>query len=522
MKLKNTPILAFVLVALSGGLYAFSNVGYGYWPFVFFYLVPLWLALDQLKDRNWKVVTLAGFIFGFTAFAFGFPWLLTLTDKFLGSGLAVGFFLWCLLGIWFSLGFALYTLVYRSLLQLGIPQYVAAISPLLVLEWVQPSLFPSFGGAALIAKPVLAQIADLGGVLLLSLFVFVVNCAIYSIYRSMSERRSLPIFTIITTSLLILVVATYGSFKLKILAEEKELAVTNSLNIGAIQSNLVMLPKSEMALKSHPEYLKQSLDFLSKESVDLLIWPESAYVRGLRRPLPLDAQFIRGDIKIPIMFGGTSIWQHEGRKVSANSVFLSDERGLIEQVYDKTMLIPFAEYIPFEAQLTSLQETIDNWFPQRQSFYSEGKQQALILNDIPIITPICYEIIFPDLVRELINNSKAQVIVTVANDAWFGFSQEPWIHLSFARLRAIEHRRWMVRATNSGISAIVDPAGQIVSQTGLHTQETLRGVVYPRTESTFYSRFGNWIGWLSLVTLLIALFISRGKTYLRESSTEGN
>ena len=500
MNVQFLPLGAMATAAISGCLYSLSNVGFGYWPLAFIQFIPLWLAIDalSLSKHPLRNAAFLGFVFGLSAFSLGFPWLLTLTDTFLGSGIIIGVFLWCLLGIWFSLGFSFYALLYSALRKAKTSQILATTTPFILVEWLQPSLFPSYAGASLISEPVLAQTADLGGPLILSAFVVSINAAIYAILKSRLHKLAFPLVSTLLSIILILTVYFYGEHQIAKLIEEQGTTPVNTIKIGAIQSNLVMLDKHELAAKSHQSHLKQSKELLSNGDVDLLIWPETAYVRGLRRPLPIDAQFIRQDIDVALLFGGTSIWQRNGKKVSANSVFLADKNGEIDQVYDKTILIPFAEYIPFSNLLSNFEDQLDTLFPQRQNFHSEGMQNSLNLGEVSLITPICYEIIFAEEIRELVKITKPNLIITVANDAWFGFTQEPWIHLSLARLRAIEHRLWMVRSTNSGISAVIDPAGNIITQTGLHTRENLRATVYPRSGTTFYTQYGNWVGWLSL------------------------
>ena len=498
------PLHAFLLALLSGSLYALSNIGFGVWPFVFFFLIPFWFALDTSQSKpNLKRAGGLGFVFGLCAFATGFPWLLSLTDDFLGSGLFVGSLLWLVFGIWFALGFSVYGILYRCLSYKRGPNSVASIAPFILMEWWQVSLFPSYSGAALIKIPILAQIADLGGPLLLSTFVIFINSRLYFLFRRYQSKQRFPINQTVSAAMIFMLVIIYGHLRSESILEDKH---GDPIRIGAVQSNLVKLSKEALSLRSHAVHVKQSKDILAKHPVDLLIWPETAYVRGLRRPLPLDAQFIRADITVPLLFGGTSVWQKNGKKAKANSVFLANKQGSIEQAYDKSKLIPFAEYIPFPSFLTPYKTHINALFPHSQSFHSQATQKAINLNTTVISTPICYEIIHPDFIRQQINHMHPQLIITLANDAWFGDTQEPWIHLSLARLRAIEHRLWIVRSTNSGISAIIDPAGNITSHTGLHTQENLLGTVYPRNTSTYYAQFGNWVGWLALLFMLLRTY----------------
>ena len=544
MGIKIQTLLPTGCALLGGALYAFSNVGFGCWPLVFICLIPLWFALDKCQQGPVKTSALLGFLFGLSVFAMGYPWLLTLTGEFIDGGLILGILLWCGIGIWFALGFSIYAVMYRALRKTNLPQVVAGTTPLILLEWQQVNLFPSYAGAALISNPILVQIADLGGPLLLSAFVALLNCCIYSIGSAIAPRLRIrfwqkrkpnnssttqtpprpsnrPVNAIVSTVLLISSTVLYGYFQLeKYQYDEnsgKPASKSDALNIGVVQTNLVMLSKQELSLRSHSTHLNQSRELLAQDPVDLLIWPETAYVRGLRRPLPIDAQFIRAEIEAPLLFGGTSVWQQDGQRVSANSVFLSNKEGVIDQVYDKNQLIPFAEYlpkikdIPFFSTLNNIlgNELVEKYatlskklFPNYQEFRPGEHSNALQLDDISIGTPICYEVIHPDYIREMVNTSRPELIVTLANDAWFGDTQEPWIHLSLARLRAIEHRLWVVRATNSGISAIIDPSGNITARTGLHTKENLRATVYPKTSYTVYAHYGNWVGWLALLLIL--------------------
>jgi apolipoprotein N-acyltransferase len=101
----------------------------------------------------------------------------------------------------------------------------------------------------------------------------------------------------------------------------------------------------------------------------------------------------------------------------------------------------------------------------------------------------------------MVLEAKPHILINLTNDAWFGDTQEPWIHLVLSQFRAIEHRRYMVRATNSGISAVVDPLGRIVARTGVLTRENLRYDVHMLDGETIYTRFGDWPGWIALAAI---------------------
>jgi apolipoprotein N-acyltransferase len=178
--------------------------------------------------------------------------------------------------------------------------------------------------------------------------------------------------------------------------------------------------------------------------------------------------------------------------------------GVIRDAYDKNLLIPLAERVPLADRLPGWLPSLSDAFPHLQSFRASSETPALRLGELRIATPICYEVIVAPFVRRMLREARPDLIVTLANDAWFGDSQEPWIHLTLARLRAVEHRRWLVRATNSGISAVIDPTGRIVARTGQGTRENLRAEVRPRRTHTLYARWGDWPAPLALGMVAVA------------------
>jgi len=270
---------------------------------------------------------------------------------------------------------------------------------------------------------------------------------------------------------------------------------------------LGLLEKRDRGEANHRRHLEQTRALLEAGPLDLVVWPETAYTRGLRRPLPLAGAAIRDDLPVPLLFGATSVWESDGRRVSANSAMLVGADGMIREAYDKNWLIPLAEFAPFARWLPG----IAGYFPHVQTFRAAREVPPLHLGEWRIATPICYEAVRPTFVRRMVVEARPHFFVTLANDAWFGDSQEPWIHLAMARLRAVEHRLWMVRSTNSGISAVIDPAGRVVARTGLLTAENLRATVHPRAGRTVYGRFGDWPGWAGLSLTLLGFVPRRAR-----------
>jgi apolipoprotein N-acyltransferase len=489
----------FAAAALGGALYFLGYLGWGVWPCLLVFLAPLWAALDAAAPERARVALLLGMTFGVTAYAGGFLWLWYLVATFLDGNRAFGVLLWVLFGLWFASGYALYALVFRHIRRRGWPIVVAGVPPLLVLEWLQPQLFPLYAGAGLVPAPLLVQTADLGGPLLLTALLGAPSLALLATWQWWRGQRPRPRATWIGTLALALAVVAYGCWRLGgVDAAVRDAPV---LRVGVVQANLGIMEKETQAVVTHKRHLDQTRELLAEGPLDLVVWPETAYVRALRRPLPISGQLVREDLGVPLLFGAGSVSEEAGRRQSTNAAFLVGADGMIRTAYDKNLLIPFAEYVPFAGLLPSLAR----WFPHVGRFRASTETPALVLGSWRIAAPICYEVIRPEFVRRMMRAAHPHLLVTLANDAWFGDSDEPWLHLGLAQLRAVEQRRYLIRATNSGVSAVVDPAGRLVVRSGLFTRENLRATVHPLEGGTPYARLGDWPGWLALALMLLGL-----------------
>jgi apolipoprotein N-acyltransferase len=167
-------------------------------------------------------------------------------------------------------------------------------------------------------------------------------------------------------------------------------------------------------------------------------------------------------------------------------------------MYHKRRLVPFGEYVPLEGLLRGLIA----FFDLPMSGFSRGpeSQELLAAGEIAIGTFICYEIAYPDLVRTAL--PAAGLLLTVSNDTWFGASVGPLQHLEIARMRALENGRDLMRATNNGVSALVDARGQVTARGGQFTREVVRGTVQPRSGMTPFAALGSWPVILLCATLI--------------------
>jgi apolipoprotein N-acyltransferase len=180
-----------------------------------------------------------------------------------------------------------------------------------------------------------------------------------------------------------------------------------------------------------------------------------------------------------------------------NSAFLIDRDGRLAGRYDKRHLVPFGEYVPLQRVfffLNKLVTGIGDFGPgQTATVFADGLGRFSVM--------ICYEVIFPGEVREF-TQAGAQLLVNITNDAWFGRSGAPYQHLAMAAIRAVENGSYLIRAANTGVSAIIAPTGEILRQTPIFTEAVLTGTVRLRQGHAPYARYGDVVAWGCLVFLV--------------------
>lgn len=489
---------ALALAAGGGVLHFLGFVGFGFWPLALVCLVPLWLALERTRGPGGAA--LVGFVFGWVSYAGGFLWMWRIVDVFLRGDVALGAALWGLDASWFALRYAIYGVLYALARRRGWSTALAGVPTLVAVEWLYPMLFPVYFGHALAERLTLIQISDLGGPLLLTAFAALLNAAAADTWRWW-RGGARPVAT--WAAALAAVALTVGYGRLRIAQTDRLAAAAPALRVGIVQGNLGVQVKGREARRDHRHYLEQTRALLAAGDVDLVVWPETVYARGLRGPLPIAGDLIREDLAPPLLFGAVLVGSDAGRRQAYNAALLVDGDGTVRSGYAKNLLIPFTEYVPLGDRFPALAAR----FASASHFAAATSTPALVLGTWRIATPICYEAVRPAFVARMVREGDANLLVSLANDAWFGDSQEPWLHLQMARLRAVEQRRYLVRATNSGISAVVDASGRIVARGGLQTAENLRATVAQLDGRTLYVRGGDWAGWLA--ALVVAALFSR-------------
>jgi apolipoprotein N-acyltransferase len=495
--------LSVAFAAAGGALFFLGYAGFGIWPLALVAWAVLWQGLEAARGRGARRAALLGFVFGWVAHAGGYPWLLRLVDVFLGRERALGASLWLAHSVWFAASYSVYGALYAAARARGWPVAAAGVPPLVAVEWLFPQLFPVHLGDAFVDRTRFVQVADLGGSLLVSALALLVNAGLFETARWLARARGIPLASWLATAAALAAAAGYGSFRLAAL--ERAEAGAPALRVGIVQANFGVLEKRRDPDEVHRRHLEQTQELLADGPLDLVVWPETVYSRGIAGPFPVAGDLIRRGFETPLLFGAASLRSEGGQRRVYNSALLIQTDGTIREAYDKNLLVPIAERLPLGA--------LSRLFPHAQHFGAAADTPPLRFGPLHISTPICYEAAVPGFVRRMAREAKPHLFVMLANDAWFGDSHEPWIHLTVARMRAIEHHRYVVRATNSGVSAFVDPAGRLLARSELLARQNLRGTVRPLEGETLYARLGDWPGWLASAGLVGLLARGRGRKH---------
>jgi apolipoprotein N-acyltransferase len=220
-------------------------------------------------------------------------------------------------------------------------------------------------------------------------------------------------------------------------------------------------------------------------------------------------QFTR-TLGVPALFGSVLVRRVADAReyVLFNSALLSDSKGSIVGRFDKQLLLAFGEYLPFGETFPILYE----WSPHTGHFQSGTSFKPLSLGDHQIAVVICYEDVLPSFVNREMREGEPELIANLTNDAWFGDSTEPWIHLALAKLRAVEHRKFFVRSTNSGVSAFIDPVGRVISHPKTFEEVSQRATLRWLKGTTPYTLWGDGPWWLATLASIVFAFRRRAGT----------
>jgi apolipoprotein N-acyltransferase len=485
-ELKSSPLvrgrIAEFGAVLSGVLYFLAFAGFDVWPLTFVCLVPLYVSL---AGQTTKRATWLGFLTGLAMNVGGFYWLVNMLRTFSGFPTPLCLLFTLIICAYQGGRLALMGWLYGRATVRGWPAPIVFAAAFAASELVYPLLFPWYYAATVHKVPVLMQLSDVGGPILVGLVLAAVNLAIAEPLRarlaasrelaartvsgaSSEERLALAIDRrVVGTGVIALLFALlYGAVRIWMVNGLVEKAP--EARVGYVQGNMGLMAKRENpgeGLRRH----RQMTGELRDKGVDLVVWSETSATFPTREDLAEKQNFFRdrfaASLRVPTIFGAVLYRVDPDRERWFNTAIATDVKGEIRGRYDKQYLLAFGEYLPFGDTFPILYK----WSPHSGRF-SPGKSLEPLYVDVKDVTHkvsalICYEDILPGFTNRVVSHAEPELLVNMTNDAWFGDTIEPWQHLALAKFRAIEHRRFLVRSTNSGVSAIIDPNGAIVEGT---------------------------------------------------------
>ncbi len=302
---------------------------------------------------------------------------------------------------------------------------------------------------------------------------------------------------------LIAVIAVWGHFRI---ARGDLTRAGEQVRVGLVQGNVDQAEKWDPARAAA---IFQSYLSMTRQAIDggatMVLWPESSTPFHFEEQ-PEQAARVRAlarDAKVPILIGSDEIERGVPTRYY-NSAFLLRPDGTDAGVYRKMHLVPFGEYVPLKRVLFFAAPLVE-----AAGDFSAGESAVLLPVDGHLISAaICYEIVYPDLVRRFVV-AGSELLTTITNDAWFGATSAPYQHFAQASMRAIENGRYLVRAANTGISGVVDPYGRVVAQSRLYEPAVIVSDARFLRVSTFYARTGDGFAHLSAIATLAMLMVAR-------------
>lgn len=464
------------LAILAGLLYAVSFPLYSLWPLAWVWAVPL---LFILKDVSAKESFLYGVVAGLVAWAGILYWIAYVMNTYGGMGLLPAAFLLLLLVTYLSLFFGGFAWLAKRFVH---SRWAFVMIPGIWLLFELMRSYVIFSGFpwALLGysqfpwKP-FTQIAEIGGVYLLSGIIIMGNVALYQAVR---KKEFLPVAL---SAAVIAICVLWGDWRMGSSVEKGE-----SLRAAVAQANI---PQDQ---KWAPELVNPTIDTyerLTREAVKqgakIVVWPETSCPFFLLEDWPYTSRIISlsRSIDARLVVGSPAVEKDQ----YFNRMWLLQD-GKVAGFYNKVHLVPFGEYLP----LADIIRPFFSGLTREVGNFTSAKEPEPI-GEIGVL--VCFESIFPGMTRRL-SNKGATYLVNASNDAWFKTWATPEQHLQMASFRSIESRRWLLRSVNHGISAIITPQGRIVKQIGLLQEDFVTADITPSHIITFYTRFGPVIAFL--------------------------
>ena len=527
--LRKYDIKNILLLVLFGSILPLSMAPFHFWPAGILSVGVFYVFISGGLNKNpsFKLIFFRSFSYGVGLYSVGASWIFVSIHRYGQASVELSLLLIILfilfLSFLFSLPFALYIKTAHTNKKHGAVStpYVWAFTSLIVFpslwvlgEWFRGWVFSGFPWLYLgyaHTDTWLSGWGPVGGVLGLSWIVAFCSGILGLLFQLRSQIIALKsynkkFFMLIVSSLILAIFFWLGGLYLQKI--EWTQPTNKSISIGLIQPAISLWRSWDPSQLSNilSQYRKDTKKLLVN---DLVVWPEAAiprfqnevadYLGSIEKEAKeTNTSLIVG---LPTKLKTDSSLNKKNKQQYYNSALVL---GHGSGIYHKQQLVPFGEYVPLEKWLRGAIK----FFDLPMSAFSSGpknQKNIIIKNSTHIGTSICYEIAYSELVRRSAKNSS--LLLTISNDAWFGKSIGPKQHFQIARMRAIENGKPLIRATNNGVSALIDANGKVAKTIPSFYRGTLEGELEPRNGTTPFGKFGSYpIIFLSFLLILIGLF----------------
>jgi apolipoprotein N-acyltransferase len=472
-----------------------------FFPLAWIAFVPLFWTLTHAQTLRHAVFY--GWVMGFAAHLIGFHWLVYTISAFGEFPYAVSVVVFISYAALQAIQMAIFALLMRTV-GFGPLQIFPALF-WIPLEFLFPLLFPWHVANSQVFFSWFVQTGDLVGPYGASFIILWFNAAVFKAVLASREERAKQLMPIAYAALSVIISVFYGFQRLGSVTEE--IAGARKLSVAAVQGNI------DIDLKWNPLRARSNLEKHLKLTGDLdatpvVIWPESAieeWVPEELAQLPAQVMPLFKSERTFFIFGAKSFRGKLGATGmnAFNTAFFTDAKGKMLSRYHKQVLLAFGEYLPFSRILSLLPAMpfADGFTP------GPGPVVFHLPRSVRIAPLICYEDLMPHLSRKFVSETRANVLVNLTNDAWYGKSVGPWQHLRLAQSRAIETRRSLLRVTNTGVTSLVNAKGELVKSLPMFTAAVMQTDVEILNGETYYVRFGDWFAWgMTAIAISLMLF----------------
>lgn len=494
--------MSYLLAAFSGLLTALIFPKFDLFFLAWISLIPLFFSL---KGKNPRAGFFIGFVSGFAFYALLLYWIPSVPAHYGNMSPGMSFLVYLALLVFMALSWAVFGLLFSTIFSLY-PYLSFLLAPFfwVSLEYTYTFFLTGFPwgllGYSQVKNLLFLQLASITGVYGLS-FVLVFFQSMFVL--SISARRRAPFFSALA---IVLAIHLGGFLSLKSISPDNK-AFPAAVLQGNVSSDIHwdQIP-AEKIYELFDQHLELSREAF-REGAKLIIWPEFSVPLCFSCPQPIYVSF-KETLALFVretgctLLVGTNETAFSGGEALYLNTALSIHPDLSSSLYHKMHLVPFGEYTPYKKIFFFIEKTA-----HAIGDITQGREHVLHdFGENKFGSPICYEIIFPQLVRKFVTKG-AHFLVTITNDGWYGKTSAPYQHFQISVFRAVENRRYLLRAATTGVSGVVDPAGRVLARSEMMTRTFLKSEVRPSERLSFYTRYGDLLSYLGLTLTALALIL---------------